>query len=375
MNKIKYLALIACCSLIFISCKKHRDEPTPEPIIYNTVPAFFKPATEGNYGTTLPDFIVVANKTNALTLPWDLDFNPNRENELWVINKGSESSGGSTVMFTNVGMANQDFDYRKDGNAWHFMSLPSAISFSREYNTWATSADVLDANHKGGDFTGPSLWSTDLSIYAEPSGGNGSHLDMLHGSPYSMGIEADKNNAFWVVDGYNQQIVWYDFANDHGAGNSDHSDGKIHRYSEIYIKRLPGVPSHLVIDKPSGWLYIADAGNKRIIRMNTKTGTKLQDLPPVNEPLAEYWEMEGVQWEIFTDVNLIKPCGIEIIGNNLFVSDNQSGEIIAFDLTTKKELARINTGKAGIMGIKADKAGKLWYVNALSNELIRIDPK
>ncbi len=376
MNKINYLTLIACCALIITSCKKKKDEPKPEPTVYNTVPAFFKSTTdESSYGKTMPDYIVVGKSSNALNMPWDLDFNPHRENELWVINKGTENSGGSTVMFTNVGLANQDFDYRKDGNAWHFMSLPSAISFSRENNTWAVSPDVLDANHQGGTFTGPSLWSTDLDIYAKPSGGNGSHLDMLHGSPYSMGIEADKNNSFWVADGYNQQIVWYDFVNDHGPGNSDHSDGKIHRYSEVPIKRLPGVSSHLVLDKTTDWLYIADAGNKRILRMNTKTGTKLQDLPPFNEQLAEYWEMGGVQWEVFTDVNLLKPCGIEIIGNNLFVSDNQSGEIIAYDLTTKKELARINTGKAGIMGIKADMAGKLWYVNAVSNELIRIDPK
>ncbi len=44
------------------------------------------------------------------------------------------------------------------------------------------------------------------------------------------------------------------------------------------------------------------------------------------------------------------------------------------DINTKKELARINTGGPGIMGLKIFN-GKLWYVNATANTLMRVEPK
>jgi outer membrane protein assembly factor BamB len=263
---------------------------------------------------------------------------------------------------------------RQDGNAWHFMALPSSMSFSQENDNWATGAEILDANRQGGSFTGPSLWSSDMNVYAKPSGGNGSHLDMLHGSPYSMGIESNKDNAFWVFDGQNGHICLYDFNADHGPGNSDHDDGSIHRYREVKVKRVNDVSSHLVLDKVSGWLYIVDSGNARILKMNTKTGTKLKDLTLTNEMLAQHWEISGVEWEIFSDVNLKKPAGIEISNGILYVSDNETGEIIAYNLESSEELARFNTGKLGIMGIKADAAGKLWFVCTKTNQVYRIDP-
>ena len=79
------------------------------------------------------------------------------------------------------------------------MSLPSGISFSTNGN-FATSPSVFDANHNGGTpFTGPSLWSSDPSIYAQPSGGNGSHIDMLHENPNALGIESEEKNIFYDV--------------------------------------------------------------------------------------------------------------------------------------------------------------------------------
>ena len=170
-----------------------------QPETVNTVPAFYLPATAEQYGLNTPELTLIADQTNQIIAPWDLDFHPSRENELWILNKGTERTGGNTVTITNVGLANQETEYRKDGNSWHFMALPSSMSFSQENDNWATGAEIQDANRQGGTFTGPSLWSSDMNVYARPSGGNGSHLDMLHSSPYSMGIEAAKDNAFWGV--------------------------------------------------------------------------------------------------------------------------------------------------------------------------------
>ncbi|MBO6515107.1 MAG: hypothetical protein JJ975_00970 [Bacteroidia bacterium] len=373
MTRIFYFILAS--AFVFVGCKEDdQSKPQTEPTLVNTIPAFFLPATEGEYGKNTPEFVLIADINDRVEEPWDLDFHPTRGNELWVLNKGTERTGGSTVTITRAGLPDQSTEWRRDGNAWHFMALPAALSFSKENGNWATTEEILDANRQGGSFTGPSLWSSDMNIYAKPSGGNGSHLDMLHGSPYSMGIESDKDNAFWVFDGYNKHICWYDFQVDHGPGNSDHSDARIHRYREIPIKREPGVGSHMVVDEETGWLYIVDSGNKRVLKMNTNSGTKKRDLALTNEQLAQHWEIGGVEWKVFTNTGLKKPSGIELSNGVLYVSDNETGEIIAYNAEKGWELGRIETGYPGIMGIKADTEGKLWFVSSKTHEVFRIDP-
>lgn len=373
----KYLILVSIVITSIASCKKDKEEVTPQPPLNtSTLPEFYKTSDQG----TSPAYTEIASNSSTggkLSAPTDLDFHPTRSNELWVINEGTEATGGSTVMFSNAGLSNQSYDYRKDGNSWHFMSLPTSIAFGDNGN-FATSTGVLDANHQGGKYTGPTLWPGDLSIYAiignpPTQQYNGSHLDMVHESPRSMGIANEEGNVYWVFDGYYGNICRYNFSGDHGPGQDYHGDGKVHRYKEVSVVRKPGVPSHMILDKATGWLYICDAGNERIIRLDTKSGTKKKNLTP-QEPLAEYWEMQGAVWEVFADTNLQKPCGIDIKGNRLFVSDNATGEIIAYNTDTKSELARINTGNSGIMGIKIGSDGKVWYVNYTQNKIFRVDP-
>jgi hypothetical protein len=191
-----------------------------------------------------------------------------------------------------------------------------------------------------------------------------------------MGIESDEDNAFWVYDSYNGHICWYDFADDHGPGHSNHDDGVIYRYEEMVLTRdASGIPSHIVEDDVSGILFVCDPSNSRVLWMNTLSGSIDQSLPLVNERLASHQKMKNVEWGVFSDVNLDKPCGIEVIGDILYVSDNATGEIIAFHKETKEELARINTGDSGIMGLKADKNGVLFYVNADENLVSKVVPK
>jgi len=360
--------------VIFTACKKKKDEPEAK---VNNIPAFYKEAALNEYGKTTPKLVLIVDKSDNVNDPWDIDFHPFRANELWVLNKGTESSGGTTVTISNAGLPNQSAEFRKDDNSWHFMALPSALSFSKENGNWATTAEILDANRQGGTFTGPSLWSSDMAVYAVPPapGKNGTHLDMLHSSPYSMGIETDQKNAFWVFDGYYGHIVWYDFAWDHGPGNHDHDDGRVHRYTDIQVSREPGVPSHMVKYTANSWLYIADPAKGRILRMNTNSGNKKGDLPMINETLAEHWEMSDLEWNVFKSDNLKKPSGIEIIGDILYVSDYETGEIVAYSLKTDKELGRIQTGKSKLMGLKADKDGRLWFVANGSSEIYKIEPQ
>tara|TARA_B110000093_G_C12963749_1_gene408555 strand:- start:1636 stop:2757 length:1122 start_codon:yes stop_codon:yes gene_type:complete len=361
--------------LVLSACKDDETETVPaeeEVITLESIPAFY---TEGN--RVGPDFTVIAQRSNRVQEPQDIDFHPARANELWVLNKGT-NSGGSTVTISNVGLTNQSELWRKDGNSYHFMAFPSAISFSKTNENFGTTANIQDANRQGGTFTGPSLWSSDMSIYAQDPGPglNGSHLDMLHGSPYCMGMESDEDNAFWVFDSYNGHIAWYDFSADHGPGHDDHSDGVVYRYVEMPLTRdVSGIPSHIVEDDVSGILFVCDPANSRVLWMNTQSGVIDKSLPLINEQLASHQEMKGLEWGVFTDTGLDKPCGIEVVGNVLYVSDNATGEIIAYHKETKVELARVTASTKGIMGLKADKNGVLFFVNAETHDVVRVDPK
>ncbi|MBK8965212.1 MAG: T9SS type A sorting domain-containing protein [Lewinellaceae bacterium] len=318
----------------------------------------------------------VGTSADGLDKPRDLAFAPTPAPTLWVVNKKTESSGGSTVTYFDAGLPTQDARLKKDQNSWHFMSLPTGIAFSYNGN-FATSPGVLDANHQGGGahFTGPALWSSDWSIYAEPSGGNGSHLDMLHQSPFSMGIEWEEDNVFWVYDGYNKNIVRYDFGDDHGPGNDDHSDGIVRRYTEIAVNRIDdNISNHLALDRESGWLYIVDNGNKRVLRLDIHSGTPTSNLTPYAEPLHEYKAVTGADWSVYID-SLDKPSGIAVIGDYLLVSDYGTGEIIFYDRSGDEgvELGRFDTGPGGIMGIEIGPDGKIWYVNTTQNRLYQLD--
>ncbi|MHB1278638.1 MAG: NHL repeat-containing protein [Bacteroidia bacterium] len=368
-NKAFYIPFLGV--LLLSACKKD-ETVSPEKI--NTIPEFFLPADEVDYAGNQPELLVFATASDKVNIPQDLDFHPLRPMELWIINKDADATGGSTVTIQNAGSSGQVKEWRRDGNAWHFMALPSAIAFSHNGN-FATSANIKDANRQGGAFTGPTLWSSDLNIYAKPSGGNGSHLDMLHASPFGMGIAAETNNVFWYFDGQNGNLVRYDFVDDHGPGNDFHGDALVHRYADVVLKKNDDLPSHMVLDAGKKWLYIVDGGNNRILRVDIQSGNKKKDLNLINEPLTEYWEMENTVFEVLNIPGIVEPVGIEIKDGRLFISDYETGDILAFDVNEKKTLGRISTGKKGVTGIKIDPQGKLWYVNALTNEVIQVQPK
>ncbi|HIA11210.1 MAG TPA: T9SS type A sorting domain-containing protein [Flavobacteriales bacterium] len=322
----------------------------------------------------------IGNSTDAISIPMDLDFHPN--GELWVVNlglwNGTGSSGGTTITFYKPGEVGQQSLYRKDSNSKHFMALPTGLAFSLNGN-FATSPSVYDANDNGGSpFTGPALWSSDSSIYAQPSGGNGSHLDMLHMSPYAMGIANEKDNIFWVFDSESNDIVKYDFVDDHGPGNTEHGDGKVYRYEDIVVDRIDLTTAcHLAFDDDKKWLYIVDAGSLRVIRLDITTGTVGGTPSFTNyDGLATYQKVSGATQEVVVSSGLVKPSGIAVIEDRMLVSDNSNGEIIIYDISAipATEMTRLQTGSAGVMGLEIGPNGKIWYVNTPNNTVNRIDP-
>ena len=53
----------------------------------------------------------------------------------------------------------------------------------------------------------------------------------------------------------------------------------------------------------------------------------------------------------------------------------QNPDIIIYDISSipATELGRINTGAAGIMGVKIGPEGRIWYVDYDSNKLHRVE--
>jgi len=325
------------------------------------------------------DLDEIVGPGDQVNRPTDLDFHPVLSNmELWVTNKGTEASGGSTVTIFNAGQEDQSSIWKQDGNAWHFMSLPTGMAFSQNGN-WANSPGVYDANHNGGDaFTGPSLWSSDMNIYAEDSGGNGSHLDMCHASPECQGIAAEVDNVFWVFDGYTNDIVRYDFRDDHGPGNDYHGDAIIRRYSDDAVAKDPQeeIVSHLVLDKELHWLYVVDHGNARVFRIDINTGSDEGGTPNYDSPesYSEYSEYTGYTQELVID-GLNKPAGIDIIDDRMILTDYDSGEILIYDISSlpAQLMHTIPTGLSSLQGVKIGPDGRIYFVDYDTDRVYAVD--
>ncbi len=333
----------------------------------------------------------------------DLAFHPDRPNELWVLHREFESTApcdqnnnagcnaleGTTVVISNVG-PDQTVQEYKDPNAWHFMRRPPAFAFGDNGN-FATVGEQRTGNFLDDpvDYMGPSLWTSALpgvtpgcessptGCYTiQPPGGNGSHLDMLHASPWAMGIAHEQANVYWVFNGQVGAIDRYDFAADHGPGNDDHSDGVLRRYVPGQVARVPNVPSHMKYDATDGQLYIADTGNQRVARLDTASGTAGGVVTPNYDSIVT----SAIDGAILTDLvpagRLTAPSGLVIADDVVFVTDNGSSAIFAFDKTTGEELRYLQTGfpAGSLAGMAIGPDNKAYFVDKPTGSVYRIDP-
>jgi len=333
------------------------------------------------YLTGTNTFTVIADASNGILNPQDLDFIPGT-NTWWILNY--EGATGSVNIIFDAGKTSQYTEFRRDSHAGHFMPRSSAIAIGDNGN-FATVHEIQNTASPTSTFMGPALWSTDTSIFArleqsnwEPTTLLGSHLDMLHQSPFAMGIAHDAGNAYWVFDGYNGNICHYDFKAPHIVGGDDHADGEILRYSDVTVKRKNGLPSHMAFDKTNSWLYIVDGGNNRVIRMKTNSATDAGGLTApstAGEPLAKYRNMTGATVEVLVSTGLTAPCGIDIRGDKMIVSDNATGDILIYNVSSAPAalVGKISTGTIGIMGVRIDWDNKIWYVNRNERKVVRID--
>ncbi len=327
----------------------------------------------------------------------DLEFNPENDEQLWLVQRQSLSNSpctetvrtgcgaliGFATIITNPGEANQTNDRREDGNAWHFLRRPSSMAFGQP-GVWASCSDARTGNFTDAnvDYMGPSLWSSDLDVFAKDPGVdsngrplNGSHLDMLHETPFCMGIAHEVDNVFWAFNGNVGSIDKIDFAADHGAGYHDHSDGKVYRYAIGELLRVPHLPSGMHFDSNTNLLYVVDTGNKRIISMDTKSGERAGAIEPIYEQLADNAVFNNAKVEEVVKAGALeKPSGMLIHEDTIYVSDNATGKIHAFDFEGK-ELRQLQTpfDDGDLSAITLGPDGKIYIASLKDSTVLRID--
>jgi len=303
---------------------------------------------------------------------------------------------------------------RRDRGWYHYMARVSSISFDSrgQFATCQESENDYDLHDAPNFFMGPTLFDASDALLKRADGASctiddrlGSepcylaHIDMLHESPVCVGITHDAasrspyDNVYWAVGtrfepteaAYSSDkltLLRYDFEKPHGVGVLDHSQANVRRYHDVEVTRRAGVPGHLHADADSNALYVADVGGSRILAIDRRSGEFNRFARAdqggeflqwsASEPRFEYSVYHCMQHKVFAPVSA--PSGLAGTRHHLFVSDHDSGEIIALEKGTGREVARIDTGSGkGLMGLTIDPSdGSLWFVNSRTSEVGRV---
>lgn len=266
----------------------------------------------------------------------------------------------------------------------HFMHKPPAIAMGTPGLFGACGDNDNGQNDRNADgsanlFMGPALFSTDMSILGkETPGGLGSHVDMLHNTPFCRGIAHESANVFWVFNAYDSSLDEYDFNKPHVPGGDHHSDGEIYRFAAGKVKGASdGTPSHVFFDAEDGFLYVADTGHGRVVRLDTKKGTKGPELDRQYEPLKADALMMGTDVEeIVAPGTLTKPSGLEVHGGLIYVADAATSTFNVYDKTgTALRSLATDLPAGSLAGFTFGPDGKIYFTDEVDGRILRIDPQ
>ncbi len=365
---------------LVLACTPPTDEPTEkEGSEGPQLPTTALGTGEGELDPESVEWTYILGEEEKLSDPRDLGFDP--DGNLWIANREDDR----TFIVFDPGEENQSYMRQKDGYAEHFMEETSALAFETaegqdgdhgyEFGSCGENRNTYNGQTRGNDFMGPVLWSAQLDIFAEENPhGLGSHLDMLHQSPNCVGMAWERDNVYWVFDGLAGDVVRYDFQEDHDVGEDDHSDGIVYRLSEPSVTRVEGAPGHMMIDPATGLLYVADTGGGRVIVLDTQSGEIGEKLRAKNEPLEEYAEWDGVEWQELV-TGLAEPGGVALGDGVLYVAEWGTGIIRAYDLEGNLIQSLDSGAGAGVIyGIEIGPDGALWVVDNAAPGVFRVDP-
>jgi hypothetical protein len=339
---------------------------------------------------TAPDDMFCNGGTCTVGIPVDLEFNPSRLGELWVVFRQPEPPGlceeegdrsGCAYLFGKVAIisaADSDapsVEVKEDGNSWHFMRQTSALAFA-ENDTFATIGEDRTANSHDAavDYMGPTWWSSDPAIFAVDFGRNGSHLDMLHATPYGMGIAHQQEHRFFAFNGQIGAIDGYDFNAAHEPGGEDHSDGTLVRYIEGELKRVANVPSHMDFLPDRVTLLIADTGNQRVVALDTESGRLAERLSTPDGQIADPRRIADALIEEVVPAGVLEqPSGLVIGPRSFAVGDAATGKIHQFTFDGEPLVTidlELSPGALG--GLELGPDGILYYTRKDTNSVVKL---
>jgi hypothetical protein len=322
-----------------------------------------------------------------------LAFDPLRPGELWVTLRqfpsdklcleiapsGCAALEGEVALVKAATSATPEMTIKKDGNAWHFMRRPTSITFGDNGNL-STCGEARTDNYEDEavDYSGPVLWSSDPAIFGVTPklGQNGTHIDMLHDSPFCMGVAFDHDNSYWVFNGQIGAIDRYDFHAPHVIGGEDHSDGEFERYVQGQLSRVPEIPSHLALDPVRRELYIADTGNGRVVRLAIDSGTPGADVLAL-DPIQVHHAMDGARLDtVVAAGTLSAPSGLTITDDALIVTDNASSRIWWFE-RDGSPIGSVSTDlpAGSLSGVTLGPDGQLYVADLLTGNAYRVQPR
>jgi hypothetical protein len=373
------------------------DEPPGEP----TAAALGVASLLGAGGSSPPTYTLIYDATAADDVlpfyPTALAFNPAVDGDLWITLRqplteypcDQGDTSGCPWLLGRVAIVHAapaapesapNVEIKQDANAWHFMRRPTSLSFNAD-DTFATCAEARTSNYEDVDipYNGPVLWSADPAIFGAPPPPNSptgsTHIDMLHESPYCMGIAHERDNVYWAFNGDAGSLDRYDFHQPHEPGGDDHSDGELERYATGKVLRVPEVPSHLAFDPGSRLLYVADSGNGRVVALDTTSGKPGADVV-IYEPIRTHYAMDDAKLtEVVKAGRLRVPSGLTLYEGVVFVTDALTSRIVAFD-TFGHTLASLATDlpPGSLGGITIGPDGRAYVADAVGRRVLRIDP-
>ena len=331
-------------------------------------------------GTSSSVTLTEIYKTSAATKLVDLGFHPDHADELWAVGYGDDSIHIGAGISTGA----PTWKHLVDPGAMHFMHKPPALAMGSLGLVGTCGDNDNSQNQTNSDgsaslFMGPALFSTDTAILGKATaGGLGSHVDMLHNSPFCRGIAHASANVFWVFNSFDSSIDEYNFNKPHQPGGDDHSDGEIYRFAAGKVKgATDGTPSHVFFDADDSFLYIADTGHGRVVRLDTTKGTKGGHLDRQFEPLKGDAMMTGSDVEeIVPAGTLAKPSGIEIHGGLVYVTDAATSTFNVFDKTGMPVRSLATDLPAGsLAGFTFGPDEKIYFTDKVGGRILRIDPQ
>ena len=137
------------------------------------------------------------------------------------------------------------------------------------------------------------------------------------------------------------------------------------------------MPSHLEIDPAKRYLYVADTGGARILRVDLKSGAPAGTLPTDDSQMPTIARIDGAKVDVIVPPGVVeRPSGVALHEDTLLVTDDATGKIQLFDLAGTR-LTSLDTGlpPGSIAGVEVGPDGRVYFTDREGGALLRVEPR